>query len=93
MRPNPHAVVAGQRHGGSHHIRIARMETTGDIGGGHNIQQCGVVAHGPGAKAFAHIRVEIDSFCLAHIDHVSVAHVMSPDSKGSASAETTPLTS
>jgi len=32
MRANSHIAVDGMAHGGSHHIRIACVKTTGDVG-------------------------------------------------------------
>ena len=62
MRADADIARHGPRHGARHHIRIARVKPAGDIGGADDLQQRGIVAHGPGAEAFAHVGIEIDGF-------------------------------
>ncbi len=63
MRPDPYAVGDRKAHGFVHHVRVARVKPASDIGRGYDIQQRRVVAHAPIAKAFAHVRIKIDSSC------------------------------
>ena len=43
------------REGAGHHLGIAGMETAGDIGGGHDLEDRGVVADPPRAEPLAHV--------------------------------------
>ena len=47
-------------HGLAHHQRVTGMEAAGDVRAGHHIEHGGVVAHRPGAEAFAEVGVEVD---------------------------------
>ena len=80
MRADADTVFMRKRHGCGHHIGVTGMTTAGDICGCHDVQQCCVIAHGPWAKAFAHIGIQIDRF-----------HGFCPFSKGFVDADTTPL--
>jgi hypothetical protein len=60
MRTNGHALEPGQLRGSAHDLRVACVEAAGDIGCRDDVEHGGIVTHGPGAEAFADIRVEID---------------------------------
>ena len=40
--------------------RVARVAAAGDVGTGHDAEHGRIVAHGPRAKAFAEVGVQID---------------------------------
>ncbi|MCY1377163.1 hypothetical protein D9M69_647180 [compost metagenome] len=60
VRTQAHAVGQREAHGLAHHDRVARMKTAGDVGAANHLQQRRVVAHAPGAEAFAEVGVEVD---------------------------------
>ena len=60
MGTDAHAFFGRKRHCPGHDIGIAGMETAGNIGGGHDVEQGCVFSHRPRTKAFAHIRIQID---------------------------------
>ncbi|MNG02179.1 hypothetical protein D3C84_851910 [compost metagenome] len=64
MRADGHAQALGLLDGAAHGARVAGMKTGGDVGRTDKAHQLIVdaIADGPGAKAFAHVRVEI--YCL-----------------------------
>src|SRR5260370_11970773 len=62
MRADGDALVDCQLHGAMNGARITGMEAAGDVGRGDMIQQRRVVAHFPGAEAFAHVAVQIQRF-------------------------------
>ena len=64
MRADTYVPLGGLAHGGCHHVPVTRMHAAGDIGRSHDFQQAGIIPHGPGPKALAHIGVQVD--CLAH---------------------------
>ncbi|MNL24864.1 hypothetical protein D3C87_1463150 [compost metagenome] len=57
MRAHRHAIGARGLQGAQDAGRIARMETAGHVGAGHHRQHGLVIAHAPGAKAFAQVTV------------------------------------
>ena len=58
--PTRHAQAPGERDGPRHHQRVAGVGAAGDVRGGHQRQQRGIVTHRPGAIALAHVGIEVD---------------------------------
>jgi len=58
VRADAHVVLARQRDGAPHDLRIGGMEATGDIGAVDERHHLGVQAHGPGAEAFPYVAIE-----------------------------------
>jgi hypothetical protein len=61
VRTDSDTPFARQAHRLAHHIRVAGVGTTGDVGRGHVGQERGVVAQDPRAEALAAITVQIDA--------------------------------
>src|SRR5215475_11744470 len=62
MRADADAARFCQLHRAAHDIGVAGMKAAGDIDRGRKLDHRSVIAHLPGAEAFAEIAVEID--CL-----------------------------
>ncbi|MNF75844.1 hypothetical protein D3C84_579300 [compost metagenome] len=64
MGTDGHAQALGLLDRATHGAGVAGMETGGDVGGADEAHQFVVdaIADGPGAEAFAHVRIEI--YCL-----------------------------
>ena len=60
MRADRDAGARGEIDRAPHRVRIASMETAGDVHGAHVCENCGVLAHRPRAERFAHIAIEVD---------------------------------
>src|SRR6516164_5497091 len=60
MSAYPNTVLLGAADGVKHDQRIAAVKTASDIRRGHDLQHLGVAAHGPGAKALAHVAIQVD---------------------------------
>ena len=60
MCADPDAVFLGQAYRVEHDKRIAAVKAAGDIRRRDDLQHLGVAAHRPGAKALAHVAVEVD---------------------------------
>ncbi|MCY1446860.1 hypothetical protein D9M71_634500 [compost metagenome] len=61
MRADADAMLHRQAHGALHDQRIAGMEAAGQVGLVDQRHGVDIVAHLPGAEAFAHVAVEEDS--------------------------------
>src|SRR5215472_11838707 len=60
MRADPDTVLLGPRHGFEHDERVATVKAARDIRRRDDLQHLGVTAHRPGAKALAHVAIEVD---------------------------------
>src|SRR4029077_12312017 len=60
MGTDPDTVFLGRFHRLEHDQRVAAVKSTGDVGRGDDLQHLGVAAHRPGAKALAHVAIEVD---------------------------------
>ena len=60
MRADRHPGARGEADCAPHRVRIAGMETAGDVRGAHIRENFGVLAHRPRAERFAHIAIEVD---------------------------------
>ena len=61
MRAERHAMFKSRGDCFTHRRRVATMKPAGDVGRGNVGQNFLVVAHFPGAKAFAHIAIQINT--------------------------------
>ncbi len=61
MRADGDAALDRCLHGAKDSGRIAGVETAGDVGAADDVEHGDVVAHGPRAKAFAQVAVQITS--------------------------------
>src|SRR4030081_2471035 len=60
MRADHYATRCGGPHGVAHCRGVASVESAGDVGGGHEVEQCFVLRRAGVPEAFAQVRVEID---------------------------------
>src|SRR3989442_13448900 len=65
MRTDGDAVSERQRHRLAHHVRVAAVKPTGDVGRGDVRHDLLVRAERPAPVALAHVAVEIDELCHA----------------------------
>src|SRR5262249_23293932 len=61
VRADPDTIFLGPAHGLEHDKRVAAMKPTGDIRRRDDLEHLGVAAHRPGAKALAHVAIEVNS--------------------------------
>ena len=61
MRPHRDPVLGSKAQRGKHGFRIRGVPTTGHIGRGDKPQHGRIIAHGPRAKPFAQIRIQVDA--------------------------------
>ena len=61
MGADAYAAFDSRAHRRGHGVRIARVESAGDIGGCHDLKEIGVIAHVPRAEAFSHVRVQVNA--------------------------------
>ncbi|MCY1557080.1 hypothetical protein D9M68_938950 [compost metagenome] len=59
--PHCYALGLGLGEGGSHDLRVAGMQSAGDVSRGNDVEDRVIVTHFPRTKAFAHVRVDIDA--------------------------------
>ena len=60
MRADAYPPLGRPAQRGEHHLGVARMPATGQIGAGHQIQHRRLIPDGPGAVALAQIGIQID---------------------------------
>src|ERR1700751_1389808 len=66
MRADPDTLFLSSVDGLEHDQRIAAVKTAGDIRRGDDLQHLGIAAHGPGAKALAHVAIQVDHIHRGH---------------------------
>src|SRR5262249_46929196 len=71
MRADPDTVLLGPLHRFEHDQRVAAVKAAGDVGRGNDLQHLAVAAHRPGAKALAHVAVEVDHVHRGHLPVLS----------------------
>src|SRR5262249_33577238 len=62
MGAHPDVVLLCHNEGLVHDHGVAGMETAGDVGGAHDLQHLGVVAHHPEPEALAYVAVQVHAF-------------------------------
>ncbi|MNR34745.1 hypothetical protein D3C85_1525420 [compost metagenome] len=69
VSPDGNAALFSLSEGTGHDFWIARMKTTSDVGRADDVEDGFVVAHLPGTKALAHVRVQVNLRCIfAHCE-------------------------
>src|SRR5262245_34736868 len=58
MGADPDTVLPGEAHGRTHVVEVGGVETTGDVGGGDERHQSGIVAGLVEAEALAHVAID-----------------------------------
>ncbi|MNT62616.1 hypothetical protein D3C72_2003510 [compost metagenome] len=61
MGPDRHALAHAQLHRAAHGCGIACVEPAGDVGGADVVQQLSIAAEAIGAKAFAHVTIQVNA--------------------------------